>query len=212
MRPPLSGAHTGRVPTSDEEQGRLRARAEDKLRREQIRATLSFAAAYQITYELVKTTVLERLREFYGADLPPRENPFERARYKAEVLSLAPESYLRASLLWLVNAKAISQEQADRLEEISAHWHDLSRDLLGNVIDPDHWPDLGLLTDALHILVQIHRFWAQIAIDTGQFERFGDLTTDDLQPAWAPALWSCIAVVKEGADWAAGYSRTSEAG
>ena len=55
---------------------------------EHIRATLSFAGLYQITHELLKTVVLDGVREFYGADEPAHANPYGRPRYQAEVLSL----------------------------------------------------------------------------------------------------------------------------
>jgi hypothetical protein len=184
----------------EEEQARQRGPGEGKLPMEHVRATLSFAGLHQVTHELLKTLVVERLREFYGADVHPRANPYGRPRYKAEVLSLDPESYFRASLLWLVNAKAISHEQADQLDLIYAHRSDLARELLTYVVDPGYRPDVDLVADALQILIDIHRFWTQMAIDTGRFDEFGDVTAVDVQPAWGPVLWLCIEAVREAAE------------
>jgi hypothetical protein len=164
---------------------------------EHIRATLSFAGLYQITHELLKSVVLDGVREFYGVDGPAHANPFGRPRYQAEVLSLDPQSHFRASLLWLVHAKAISEEQANRLDEIYGRRNQVIRELLTHVVDPAFQPDLDLFKDALRILTDIHRFWTQIAIDKGEFTQFGEVTVDDVKPPWGWAFWSCIDALSE---------------
>lgn len=166
---------------------------------EHIRATLGFAGLYQITHELLRTVVLDGVREFFGVDDRAHTAPFGRPRYQAEVLSLDPESHFRASLLWLVHAKAISEHQADRLDEIYGRRNQVTRELLTRVVDPAFQPDLDLFKDALRILTDVHRFWTQIAIDKGEFSQFGDVTVDDVKPPWGWAFWSCIDALSEPA-------------
>ena len=65
-----------------------------------------------------------------------------------------------------VKGDAITLAQADRLDGIYAHRHDLSHELIKYVVDPDFEPDVELLTDALTILKSIRRFWTSISSGT----------------------------------------------
>lgn len=95
-----------------------------KLRPDIIRGTLAFAGLYQITHEMIKHAVLVKVREFFCLD-PNLDGSCsmtaeEKEQYRHHVLSLAPNRF-RASLLWLVKNKAITQIQADRLALIRTH-------------------------------------------------------------------------------------------
>src|SRR5690606_37849363 len=72
----------------DEASKEYRQRLEAKLEPWRIRATLSFAALYQIVHEQIKTAVLHEVRQFYwrgwdddGVDL------YDEATYRADVLA-----------------------------------------------------------------------------------------------------------------------------
>jgi len=52
------------------------------------------------------------------------------------VRAKAPKNRFRASLLWLVEGEAITLSQADRLDEIHAHRHELSHELVKYIVDP----------------------------------------------------------------------------
>ncbi len=58
-----------------------------------------------------------------------------------------PKDKFRASPLWLVTGEAITLTQADRLEDIYAHRHDLSHELIKYIVDPDFEPDVELFAD-----------------------------------------------------------------
>lgn len=169
-----------------------RQRLEAKLRPERIRATLSFAGLYQIIHELIKTAVLEEVREFYWRGIQDGVVVYDEQAYAENVLVRAPKNKFRASLLWLVEGDAITLGQADRLDDIYAHRHDLSHELIKYVVDPDFEPDVELLTDALTILKFIRRFWTSIEKDIGSFEEFGDVDLDEVTPLSLAVLQMCI--------------------
>jgi hypothetical protein len=108
------------------------------------------------------------------------------------VLARAPKNKFRASLLWLVEGDAITLAQADRLDDIYAHRHELSHELIKYVVDPDFEPDVELLTDALTILKSIRRFWTSMEKDIGSFEEFGDVDLDEVTPLSLAVLQMCI--------------------
>jgi hypothetical protein len=183
---------TGRVKIGNQDPEAYRQRLEAKLRPERIRATLSFAGLYQIIHELIKTAVLEEVREFYWRGIEDGIVVYDEQAYAENVLVRVPKNKFRASLLWLVECDAITLGQADRLDDIYVHRHDLSHELIKYVVDPDFEPDVELLTDALTILKSIRRFWTKIEKDIGSFEEFGDVDLDEVTPLSLAVLQMCI--------------------
>ncbi|HVU61242.1 MAG TPA: hypothetical protein VHD58_06260 [Mycobacteriales bacterium] len=165
---------------------------EAKLAPERIQATLGFAGLYQITHELIKTAVLEEVRAFYWRGIENGSDVYDEAAYSTQVLAKAPNSRFRASLLWLVDCDAITLPQADRLEEIHAHRHDLSHELIKYIVDPEFEPDIELLIEATATLRAIRRFWTSIEKDIGSFEDFGDVDIDEVVPLSLYVLQMCI--------------------
>jgi hypothetical protein len=182
----------GRVKIGNQDPEAYRQRLEAKLRPERIRATLGFAGLYQMVHELIKTAVLDEVREFYWRGIENGVVVYDEQAYAENVLVRAPKNKFRASLLWLVEGDAITLAQADRLDDIYAHRHDLSHELIKYVVDPDFEPDVELLTDALTILKSIRRFWTSIEKDIGSFEEFGDVDLDEVTPLSLAVLQMCI--------------------
>lgn len=143
-----------------------------KLQPDIIRSTLAFAGLYQVTHEMIKHAVVDKVRECFCLEIDLDGSCSMTAkqseRYRHCVLSLAPNRF-RASLLWLVNNNAITQIQADRLDSIRTHRDDLVHELVKYVIDPDEDPDVELLVDAITTLKDLHRFWIDVELSAGGF-------------------------------------------
>ena len=173
-------------------------RLEAKLRPERVRSTLGFAGLYQMTHELIKTAVLGEVHKFYWRGIEGGSAVYDEQSYAENVLARAPKNKFRASLLWLIEGDAITLAQADRLDEVYAHRHDLSHELIKYIVDPDFEPDVELLIDALTILKAIGRFWTSIERDVGSFEEFGDVDLDEVTPLWLAVLQMCIDAYVDG--------------
>jgi hypothetical protein len=122
-------------------------------------------------------------------------------RYKTDVLSLVgagKNQKFKASLAWLVKSGAITQAQADRLDDIYDHRHDLTHELMKYIVDPDFEPDVDLFGDALQILAAIRRYWTQIEIEIGTFDDRPDVTVDDVVPGTLLVLQMCIEAYAAG--------------
>ncbi len=87
---------------------------------------------------------------------------------------------------------ALTLSQADRLDDIYAHRHDLSHELMKHGIDPDFEPDVELFNDALTTLKAIKRFWVSNEKDIGAFQEFGDIDLDEVVPLSLEVLQLCI--------------------
>lgn len=176
----------------DQDREAYKRSLEAKLAPERIRATLGFAGLYQITHELIKTSVLDEVRAFYWRGIENGADVYDEAAYSKQVLAKAPRSRFRASLLWLVDCEAITLSQAERLEEIHSHRHDLSHELIKYIVDPEFEPDVELLSEAMTTLRAIRRFWTGIEKDIGSFEDFGDVHIDEVVPLSLYVLQMCI--------------------
>jgi hypothetical protein len=177
---------------------------EDYLRRllvrlapEQIRAMLAYAGLVLIEYEMVKEAVVEALHERYCRGSDETGMPCDEARYDRDVRSLDKNRF-KASVKWLVKNGAITDEQAKVLDRLYAHRKDMAHELADYMIDVDRHPDLGLFAEALEVLTALHRFWAQVDIDAGVLDAYGDITVDDLLPLDLSFLKLFIRAFAEG--------------
>lgn len=176
-----------------------RLRLEAKLQPQRMRATLAFAGLYQVTHEMIKQSVLEEVRLFYRLGFDETGWQYDEDGYKRHVLGRAPKDRFRASLLWLVDGEAITLAQADRLDAIYAHRHELSHELTKYIVDPDFEPSMELFTDAL-VILKVRRFWSGIEKDVGTFEHLGDVDLDEVVPLSLMILQQCIDAYAAGLD------------
>jgi len=180
-------------------------RLEAKLEPARIRSTLAFAGLFQLTHEMIKRSVLDEVKGFYGFSnamgtpvwLLGRDG---KAAYEREVLALDPKSPFRASLLWLVGSNAITSAQMNVLDRISQHRHDLTHELGKYLVDLDFEPDVDLFVEAVSILRSISRFWTQIDIDIGTFDEHGDIRADEATPLSLVVLQMAIDAYVQGLD------------
>ena len=133
-----------------------------KLAPERIRLTLAFAGLFQMAHEMIKSAVLDGVAGFYGHVNGASVWMWGRDEYDKKVMSKAPGRPFLASLAWLIENEAITQEQSERLAVIYAHRHDLTHELPKYVAFPEHEPDYALFIDALNILRDLSTFWARM--------------------------------------------------
>lgn len=175
-----------------------RRRLEAKLAPKRIRSTLAFAGLYQLTHELIKNAVLEQTQGFFGKGPLDDTWFYGEGEYRAAVASRAPKSRFQASLLWLIEMKAITSAQADRLDAIYDHRHAMTHELMKYIVDPGFEPDMDLFIDALTILRDVQTFWTQVEMDIGTFEDHGEIDIDDITPASIAMLGMCIDAYIDG--------------
>lgn len=174
---------------------------EEKLEPVTLRSTLAFAGLFQLTHEMLKHAIVDKVRGFYVKGFDESGKLYDEDGYR-KVLSLdtspGKPNKFRASTTWLVEYEAITNKQSERLDEIYHHRHELTHELADFLINIDRNPDLELFTDALTILRDIHRFWTQIEIDIGSFEHLGEIEVDDAVPLSLMILQRCIDAYPEG--------------
>lgn len=125
-----------------------------KLKPSHIRSTLAFAGLYQIVHEQIKRAVLDDVRDYYWNGIDVSGDIYDEPSYREQVLSRCPKNKFRASLLWLVNLDAITLAEADRLDDIYAHRHALSHELVKYIVDPAFDPDVESFAAIHRILIK----------------------------------------------------------
>ncbi|MFI6079333.1 hypothetical protein ACIA5C_48320 [Actinoplanes sp. NPDC051343] len=173
----------------------------EKLESWNIRATLGFAGLYLMTHEAIKEAVIDGVRNFYLNGFDENGMTYDEDLYAADVLARDPKKRkMRASLLWLVHSGAITLEQADRLDDIYAHRHELTHELTKYIMDPAFNPDMNLFTDAMQILKDVLRYWTEVEFAIGTFEDHPDAGVDDVTPGRLVPLQLAIFAYVEGLD------------
>ena len=187
--------------TPEEYEERLAAKLDPK----SIRATLQFAGIYQIIHEQIKKSVLDGVHDFYLVGLDENGLAYDDDRYTPQVLNRTsssgkPLNKFNASLSWLGESRAITQSQADNLDAIYDHRHELTHELAMFVVDVHRSPDIELFEEGLSILTDLNRFWVQIERDTGMFEEFGDIDVNEVYPLSFVVLQQCLHAFSEQFD------------
>lgn len=172
-----------------------------KLQPWRIRSTLEFAALLQLTHELIKVSVLDGVKGFYGHFAYNGIDEWiggDRATYEREVLARAPGRQFEASIDWLVERSALNPQQAERLSDIYSHRHDLTHEMAKYVIDPDFEPNGELFLEAVQILESLERFWLEIEVDIGLLDDHPGATIDDVTPGRLLLLQLCVDAYLDG--------------
>lgn len=134
-----------------------------KLQPDEIRAGLMNAGLFLAGWELLKAEVVGRVRSFFvdeftGTEFKPSGN------YRTKVLS-RHKSEFEASLLWLVDAGALSLEQADQVRAIHRHRHEVAHELPSLLVEPSRDINIQHLRNMEELLGVLGRFWGHLELD-----------------------------------------------
>lgn len=176
--------------------GRTRAEYEallvGKLTPSALRFTLAFAGLFQLTHELLKGAILEKVHQYYWRGFDASGDLYDDASYRRDVLdpsrSGGKTDAFRGSTVWLVKNEVITEGEAARLKAVYAHRHDLTHELAKYLIDVDANPDLDLFVEALAILHKIQTYWTRLDLAGGAYDPESDTWNDDVDPDDATPL------------------------
>ena len=181
----------------------------EKVSHEGLRLTLAFAGLFQLTHEMLKYAILDKVRGFYLKGFDDKGLLYDETAYQAQVLGPSTTAgrkanAFRGSFLWLVMHEAITAAEADRLDAIYEHRHELAHELGKFLVDVDHQPNVALFEDAASILRKIHRFWIDVELQAGGFfdpesgDLFDDVDAEEVTPLTLMLLQECVDAITEG--------------
>jgi hypothetical protein len=158
-----------------------------------LRDGILVASVYIVAFEILKESVIEKLKSFYthGFD---KNGPNISPSYKKEVLALN-RSPLPASLIWLVNNGALNASDLAKFETVKQVRNKFAHEMLEFLVgDPTDYPAQPFF-DMVELLRKIEIWWfenLEMAIAPEEFPN--DLNLDDVTPGRVLALQLLIKV------------------
>jgi hypothetical protein len=128
---------------------------------ESLRGNLIAASIFLAAYELLQTSVIDRIHDFFTHEFNEHGGVISE-NYKGKVLSLdkSPhKSPLRASLLWLKEMSAINDTDIELVDEIRKHRNELAHELPKFIATADAEININLLGSIYELLTKIDRWW-----------------------------------------------------
>lgn len=125
----------------------------DILRRELVSASMFLTA-----FELMKGSIIDRVRDFYSCDFDEKGPTLDERRYQSQVLSLN-RSGLYASLSWLKNHEAIDDQDLATFERLKACRNQVAHEIQEIILGGSPSNHLDLMPDLEAFLLKVERWW-----------------------------------------------------
>jgi hypothetical protein len=117
---------------------------------------LVLAGLYLVAYELLRGSIVGRLRLFFapgGVDADPG------SEYGAKVLALYPKDVFHASCLWLRENQAISEADVVDLQGIRDHRNELAHELPSFLVEVERVVDVRRLERIRSLVTKVEHWW-----------------------------------------------------
>ena len=121
------------------------------------KSVLMAAAIYLITYELLKSSIIEEIKNFYFVGVG-YDNPAMQRQYARDVLSLDKSVFL-ASCKWLQKVEAITTEDIQTIVTLRELRNKVAHQLPDFLIEEDSNITVNELLKIQNILAKINRWW-----------------------------------------------------
>jgi len=130
---------------------------ENFLNPEVLRPNLIIASIYIAAFELLKNTIIDRIRGFYTMGFDGNGRRID-PEYQSEVLSKS-RSPVYASLEWLKEAKAIQENDIDIFESAKKHRNDLAHAIMGMLAEGLPSDLSARFSEMVSLIDKIERWW-----------------------------------------------------
>lgn len=177
----------------------------DKFKPETIKKNLTLASLYLTAYELLKSSVINRIKYFYGFELDGQFNLVTRKnkflnKYKKEVETLAKYP-LKASCLWLEENGVINKKEVKEIDNIRKHRNKIAHELPVLLIEKKLNINLSYFYKMRELLNKIEIWWIlnyEIIINPDMSEvKTDNLKPEDVRPGTVILLDYLIQIVEE---------------
>jgi len=129
-----------------------------------IKKKLLLASLFLTGFEMLKSSLIDDVKDFYITGFDEKGYLIS-SDYNNKVLSKADNHYL-AHCLWLVEAKAITDDDVLELQKIREYRNTIAHRLANLLFSEEFNVDVTLLRKMKYYLNIIGRFWGQIEMET----------------------------------------------
>lgn len=134
-----------------------------KLQPASVQASLIRAGLFLAGWELLRAEVQGKVKGFFSIGFDEAGETYS-TDYETRVLA-RHKSAFEASLLWLVEANALTVAQAECVRRIRTHRNVVAHELPTLLVDPGKEVDADLLREMQAVLGALGRFWGRIEVD-----------------------------------------------
>lgn len=120
---------------------------------------LVLAALYLAAYELLKSAIIDNIRDFFSFDFidgKPRPDP----EYQTQVTKVHKDVFY-ASCLWLLQNEIIAEDEVEELKGIRRHRNQIAHELPRLLIDNDFELNLDYFVRIHQLLHKIELWWVK---------------------------------------------------
>lgn len=174
----------------------------EKLHPDTIRLNLIRAGLFLIGWEMLKSEIQKKVRDFYMMDLDV--GPLPACDYERKVLSLddGPEKgkVFRASVRWLVKNDALTEAQVARVWEMLDHRNEIAHELFALLMERKRAGiDLAMLHEMRDLIAALGVFWGRIEIETnGDFDG-QEIADADIKSSFSMMIDYLVAAAEDAA-------------
>lgn len=143
---------------------------------QQLRSNLLLASLYLSAYEILKESLIDRIRSFFTLSLEENSKPVLDDQYR-EVKQLH-KSILLASCSWLEQNDALSKDDVDEITAIRQHRNEIAHELPHFLGDIDREISLEHLQGIFRILRKTEIWWVR-NVDMAINPEFDNVQVDD---------------------------------
>lgn len=144
-----------------------------------IRGNLVLSSLYLAAYELLKSAIIDNIRDFFTTGYTEDGSPIVESQYRDEVTKRHGDK-LRASCLWLEKAGVISDSEVEEIGSIRKHRNEVAHELPRLLSQRDLNLNLDYFLRIRELLEQIEVWWirnVEIPIDP----MFDSIEVDDIE-------------------------------
>ena len=116
---------------------------------------------FVLNFECLKDYIIDQIRDFYSDEIDFEYGKIlyhESKEYKDKVRIL-DKNIENASLKWLIEAGAITQEDFDYYQKIRRRRNDITHEFLKNLIEGFSEEDIDLFNKIISIYTKIDKWW-----------------------------------------------------
>jgi hypothetical protein len=124
---------------------------------ESLRANLVAGSLYIAAFEMLKSSIIERIRDFFSTGFN-QSGPIISEKYKTSVLILN-KSPLYASLEWLKNMEAINNDDIEEFENIKKCRNEIAHEFVDFLSTGPKTDPLPLFPKMIALLSKIEKWW-----------------------------------------------------
>lgn len=124
---------------------------------ELLRKNLVAGALYLCSYEILKNTIVERIKSFFNFDYKNGKS-LENQEYRKEVRNIN-KNIVSASLQWLKKNTVISEDDILKFNILRSQRDEIAHRMIDVLSSQGNYIHINYLTDALELLEKIEKWW-----------------------------------------------------